>query len=564
MAAKACKRVALKNSGVYRVGMTRPLRAIVGSLFALLYVSRVTAADAPWLGVPMPETARQAREQRVKEKFVELNTPQLEVSALTVKSAYPDIRAQDLIQSVRDIVAFAEKSRVDGNTLWGRISGSPYELMTAKYLEAKFKEYGLSDAHIESFPRPPQPWPASWKVTLLADAAYGADTHDYNFDLAFPAEKSVSSPAAGLEADLIYVGLGRAADLAGREVNGKIAVVHALLQPSAFANSAVGAAERLAKLGAAAVITVMDVPAPVQFVPYGVGSDRIPCFTLNGDDGKFLEEVIGRAAPVKPARMKLALKMEEKAGWNAQNVLATIPGSSDEVLMLTAHMDSFFYGANDNASGLANLLALARHYSRPGAPKPRRSLVFVATSGHHVHDDKGSYSVGVNNLLASHGDLLKHTVFVYNAEHIGARHTEVQRDLVSGGSVLITTNQVNPFLVSVSNRSPKVIQLLNDSIGRYGIPALTQTNHFPIGDPAPFFFAGIPVVNLISSGTWYHSTADTPETLSPAALERFARASTDFLDQVDAVSAEELEKDAKSQWVMRWFGKWIQKSVLKK
>ena len=503
----------------------------------------VPSAEAAWLGVPTPEVRRQQREERLRGKLVELEPPQLNSAALVAGAAPADMRGSEILQSVRDIVAFSERSRLDGNTLWGRISGSPYERMAAEYVRDQFTGYGLSDVRIEDFSRAPQDWPLSWQVTLLGDDSYGPQTRDYEFKLAFPASDSGSTPEQGIDAELVYVGLGTEADLGGRELRGKIAVVHALMQPSAFANSAVGVAKRLAKRGAVAVITVMDVPAPVQFMPYGVGSLEIPCLTLNGDDGRFLEEVIGLSSAGRKARMRIKLQIDSRKGWVAQNVLGVIPGRSDEVVMLTAHLDAFFYGANDNASGLAVMLALARHYARKDAPPPQRTLVFVATSGHHVHDDAGSYSAGVADLIARHRQgFLARTLLVYNAEHIGARRTEVQRDLITGGNLVVTTNQENPFLISVSNRNPQLIGLLKTAIGRYGIPAITQTNHFPFGDPSPFFFAGIPVVNLISSGTWYHSTADTADTLSPEALERFARASVDFLDQVNATASSLLGK----------------------
>lgn len=356
-----------------------------------------------------------------------------------------------------------------------------------------------------------------------------------------------STPTEGIEAELVYVGLGTPADLIGRNLKGKIAVVHSLLQQSTFSHTAVGVPARLEKAGAAGVLTVMEVPGSVQLKPFGLHCERIPCFTLNQDDGLFLEEVIAKSASVNPARMRLALKTEEKTGRVAQNVLGFIPGSSDETVVLTAHMDSFFYGASDNASGIANLLALARHFNRKGAPKPRRSMLFVGTSGHHVHDKTdGSYSNGVINLMQRHAEVLGKTVFVFNAEHPGAQHTVAQRELVTGEPWATTNSLENPMLVAVSNRSPALLKILVDAIQRYQIPVISHSNHYPVGDAIPFHAAGVPVVNLITSGTWYHSSGDTPETLSMPGLERFTRSMARFLEAADQLPREVLEKDAKS------------------
>jgi Peptidase family M28 len=75
-----------------------------------------------------------------------------------------------------------------------------------------------------------------------------------------------------------------------------------------------------------------------------------------------------------------------------RNVVAVLPGSdaavADEYVALGAHLDhigvqqdagstdSIFNGADDNASGSAALVMLARHYAAP-ANRPRRSLLFI-------------------------------------------------------------------------------------------------------------------------------------------------------------------------------------------
>lgn len=70
-----------------------------------------------------------------------------------------------------------------------------------------------------------------------------------------------------------------------------------------------------------------------------------------------------------------------------QNVIGYVEGreNPDQYVVITAHYDHlgrmgrkvYFPGANDNASGTAMLLELARHYAQP-ANRPRHSLVFVA------------------------------------------------------------------------------------------------------------------------------------------------------------------------------------------
>jgi Zn-dependent M28 family amino/carboxypeptidase len=91
--------------------------------------------------------------------------------------------------------------------------------------------------------------------------------------------------------------------------------------------------------------------------------------------------------------VELDLAFETKRDTVA-NVVGILPGSDPnfkkEYVVISAHMDhegvirdptdSIANGANDNAAGVAGLLALAKAYSQPEA-RPKRSLIFLATSG---------------------------------------------------------------------------------------------------------------------------------------------------------------------------------------
>ena len=81
-----------------------------------------------------------------------------------------------------------------------------------------------------------------------------------------------------------------------------------------------------------------------------------PCFNIGGRDGHFLETVMDRAAVAGVAdklRVRLTLKTETRTNLKAENAVAVVPGKSDEVIILDAHVDAWFDGAGDNADGLA-------------------------------------------------------------------------------------------------------------------------------------------------------------------------------------------------------------------
>jgi aminopeptidase YwaD len=90
-------------------------------------------------------------------------------------------------------------------------------------------------------------------------------------------------------------------------------------------------------------------------------------------------------------RLKIKIKNILVQNYTSQNVLGMIKGTSkkDSFIMLTAHYDhlgvmgksAIFNGANDNASGIAMMLDIAKHYSKN---PPKYNLVFVAFSGEEL------------------------------------------------------------------------------------------------------------------------------------------------------------------------------------
>jgi hypothetical protein len=76
--------------------------------------------------------------------------------------------------------------------------------------------------------------------------------------------------------------------------------------------------------------------------------------------------------------------------YATQNVVGYVEGENkDSLLVLTAHYDhlgmmgkeTLFPGANDNASGMAMLLSMAKHYA---VHKPTYTIVFIAFSGEEI------------------------------------------------------------------------------------------------------------------------------------------------------------------------------------
>ena len=326
---------------------------------------------------------------------------------------YADIDGHRMKALVNDFVAISRRSRDDGNKYWGRIAGTKYEQMTGDLVEAKFKGFGLTDIHRQEFDLPPQWFPLDWGLTAVGTGK------TQTFKTLLPALSSV--PTNGeLDLEAVWVGLGTAADFVGRDVRGKAVVYHTMLAPGEMGQSAVfeGTIKRAEDAGAAVLIGIWgyyDNYAVWQSLGRTVYSAdvKIPGFWLGFEDGRLLRDQLAAG----PTRVKVHLTTEMRRGLKTQSVYGTLPGTTDENVIVLAHMDGWFDAALDNASGLSVMLTMAEHFSKVPRAERRRNIVFVGTAGHHVGSPNSPY------LRDQRADLIAKTALMINCEHIAAAQT---------------------------------------------------------------------------------------------------------------------------------------------
>jgi aminopeptidase YwaD len=192
------------------------------------------------------------------------------------------------------------------------------------------------------------------------------------------------------------------------------------------------------------------------------------------------------------------------------NVVGILPGSDpklkDEAIVLGAHYDhlgrggegslapregEIHHGADDNASGVAGLLELARMLSSQN-PKPRRTIVFIAFSGEEEGLIGSSYYVNHPVLP------LTNTIAMINMDMIGRLKDE---RLIIGGigtaqewrSIVGTHNTataaLGDALKTMSDSSTKRVNL-DPAVTPTGIPIVVAANGRPVvtADPRPANF----------------------------------------------------------------------------
>ena len=188
------------------------------------------------------------------------------------------------------------------------------------------------------------------------------------------------------------------------------------------------------------------------------------------------------------------------------NVLGTIPGRDpvlkDDTVILGAHRDHFgnqagllFPGADDNASGTAVLLELARILKN--GPSPKRTVLFASFSGEEQN------LLGSTWYVRHPAHPLSNTVAMINVDHVGL------------GNGKLTVGVAN-MSKDVAARAAKQAGL-SEAVKLYGF--------FPGGDHVPFAEAGIPTVAVVTAGAHphFHQSSDSHDTIQPDRLNTAAR-----------------------------------------
>ncbi len=189
------------------------------------------------------------------------------------------------------------------------------------------------------------------------------------------------------------------------------------------------------------------------------------------------------------------------------NVIFTMPGNAkdktEEAIVIGAHRDHFgrqggllFAGADDNASGTAVLLEVARVlHAMP--VKPKRSIVLISFSG----EEQGL--LGSTFYVSQPVVAIRSTLAMINVDHAA----------VGNGRLTIgITGMEQPTAQQAGQAAG-----LADRLDVFGF--------FPGGDHVPFNEAGIPTVTVVSGGVHphFHQPTDTADTANPDILAAAAR-----------------------------------------
>lgn len=198
------------------------------------------------------------------------------------------------------------------------------------------------------------------------------------------------------------------------------------------------------------------------------------------------------------------------------NIMGWLPGwgpMADQVIVVGAHYDhlgtkdgALFPGANDNASGVAAMIA-AVHALKEALPSPRRSLLVVA------FDAEEQGLLGSKHFAKLPPVARRRLAAAIILDMVGTPAHSQWGDLL-----LVFGAEKSPELELLSNRiqSPDGLKVV-----RGGIHLMENTpfGSMTLSDYGPFRDAGIPFAMLTSGmNAVYHTPNDTPSAVSPSLL----------------------------------------------
>ncbi|HSK13213.1 MAG TPA: M28 family peptidase, partial [Phnomibacter sp.] len=228
--------------------------------------------------------------------------------------------------------------------------------------------------------------------------------------------------------------------------------------------------------------------------------------------------VLRSALPSNPERYSVDLDARRRKGFISENIIGMVKGTDrpDSLLVLTAHYDhlgrlgkdAIFQGANDNASGVALMLDMARQI----AQKPLRySVLFIAFAGEEA------------GLLGSEHYVKEPPLPLQNIRFL------VNFDLLGTGD--------DGIMVVNATEFPGEWQMLDEINKTNGwLKQIGQRGKARNSDHYYFTEAGVPAFFIYTMGgiAAYHDIHDLPETLPLTRTEEVGKLVQEFFNRLSS------------------------------
>ncbi|HQW04766.1 MAG: M28 family peptidase [Flavobacteriales bacterium] len=431
--------------------------------------------------------------------------------ALLPQVLFSQLRSDaDVLYEMRNQVRYLSSDRLEG-----REAGTPGERLAVDYIAAKFGNVGLmpygdSATYIQAFHFQAEPVLGEANSLQLGREKLVSGT-DYSV-LPFSANGVVRGKVLRVSYGIQAPELDRD-DYAGLDPKGRIVAISVSSPDGIHPHSKFLAfhdlrirAEKAKELGATGVVFYNDDPAaesPTNGLSSKVKDCGIPVIFLQGDR---YEELLVTNNPVV---MDVVIQREERTAYN---VVGMLDFGKQDIVVIGAHLDHLGWGdegslhrgekaihngADDNASGIAVMLALAEDLANMEHIRANNYL-FIAFSG----EEKGLYG---SNHWTKHPTLpIARLNYMINLDMVGR--------LDSNNTIGVNGVGTSPAWAEVDHTQVE------------NLKAKTTTSGIGPSDHTSFYLQGVPAIHFFTgSHADYHKPSDDEEKIDYNGMLRITR-----------------------------------------
>ena len=418
------------------------------------------------------------------------------------------------------------------DSLQGRNTGTIGELKARKYITEQYMSIGLKA--IDNYPEYLQPFEFIHKKIYSGENSLRLNSADLQLTKEFyPVNASGNGKSEG---NLVYVRYGIDAKDLGYsdydrhiDIKNKIFVIETGIpdnNPHSRFSNHLSLNEKIktaAEMGANGVIFINSFDAndlPTDDLDSKVSQNKIPAVFLKNTDSTIVNKY-------KKARIAVSLEPEKRTG---HNIIGLIDNQKSNTIVLGAHYDHLGFGehgslyrgapaihngADDNASGVAMIMELARYLKSKDL---NSNVVILAFSG----EELGLY--GSNFFTKT--DLLKklNIKYMINLDMVGRLDTS------------------NILIVNGTGTSSEWKSLF-DKIDKSGLELKTSESGVGPSDHTSFYLQDIPVLHFFT-GTHedYHKPSDDAEKIQYQGMERIFSLISNLIMAADSLSNMNFQK----------------------
>ena len=397
--------------------------------------------------------------------------------------------------SVENLMNYTKK--ISG---WQRFSGTEEELEAFRYMEKMLSSFGyrtelvLHDAYISL--------PVSSKL-ILNGVEIPSRTHSM----------VPTTEPEGVKGEVVYLSAEMVREAPDGCCQGKIA---------AFAGRAeFGKVKEARRLGAVGMICIQEKPVR-ECIPSGAwGSpDRmsgelyshIPIVSVSEEDGKILKER-------KKNSYRAVIQTRTDTGWRKiPSLTAQIDAlvKTEDFVMFSGHLDSWYYGAIDNGTVNAAQLEIAR-IAAMNRGRLKRNLRIVNFSGHSHGRYAGSAWYADEHWLELH----EHCVVNVNGDSIGGKNaSDITRSLIMPETAGLAKEIIGK-LTGEEFKGSRCRRVADQSFWNCGV-----SSAFASFSKQPFIMQEDGSLSVgkgnAELGWWWHTPEDTIDNVDPENFKRDA------------------------------------------